>query len=353
VPTVEAVAAAHQRQQSLIARAAAGAAQSLWRLVDPADLDGSFAAVLPRLVAAVTAGQYAAADAADDYLTAAGAAQGVDMAGSAAVAPEAFAGRAADGRDLASLLQQAVIESKIGIAGGMPVRDAQLRGLNALVTATGNEVQQAGRNADHVAVTGAPAMRGYTRKLTLPSCSRCAILAGRVYPWSSGFRRHPACDCVHVGYADRGDAVDLATDPRAAILDGRVTGLSRAEAQAIRDGADPSQVVNAHRGTYTFDVAGTEVRSTRAGTSVREGRAGRRMALSTGELRGRNLGQVDRAAQARLTVGQIYKMGGTDRARVLDMLHRYGYLADPSDATFRRTMRQLSTDVAGLPRFTR
>jgi len=297
VPTVEPVAAAHQRQQSLIARAAAGAAQSLWREVDPSDLDGSFAAVLPRLVAVVTSGQYAAAAAADDYLTAAGAAHGVDMAGSAAVAPEAFAGRAADGRDLASLLQQAVIESKVGIAGGMTPREAQLRGLHTLVTATGNEVQQAGRNADHVAVTGAPAMRGYTRRLTLPSCSRCAILAGRVYPWSSGFRRHPRCDCVHVPYADRGDAADLATNPAEAILAGRVTGVSAQARQAIADGAVPHRVINGHTGTSAFSVSG------------------------------------------RSSLDDIYRAAGGNRAKAIALLRLNGYLSDGIATLARRVAR--------------
>src|SRR5690606_32784856 len=39
---------------------------------------------------------------------------------------------------------------------------------------------------------------GYTRMLNPPSCSRCAILAGRWFRWNDGFQRHPQCDCVHI-----------------------------------------------------------------------------------------------------------------------------------------------------------
>ena len=41
-------------------------------------------------------------------------------------------------------------------------------------------------------------VEGYVRMLNPPSCSRCAILAGRFYLWNEGFERHPLCDCTHV-----------------------------------------------------------------------------------------------------------------------------------------------------------
>ena len=53
-------------------------------------------------------------------------------------------------------------------------------------------VQDAGRAAQLTDVTTRPHVR-HVRHLNLPSCSRCAVLAGRVYRYSEGFRRHPGC----------------------------------------------------------------------------------------------------------------------------------------------------------------
>lgn len=91
----------------------------------------------------------------------------------------------------------------------------------------------------------------YVRMLTPPSCGRCVILAGRRYRLNQGFRRHPECDCRHIP-ASEAVAGDLTVDPRAYFdsLDeaGQVKlAGSRANAQAVRDGADIGQVVNAYR----------------------------------------------------------------------------------------------------------
>lgn len=122
-------------------------------------------------------------------------------------------------------------------------------------------VQDAGRAAEQVEMTVRPRI-GYVRYLSPPSCSRCAILAGRVYRYSEGFLRHPGCDCIHVptsiaNPAFLHDPVDLARE-------GLVKDLSKADQRALDDGADLAQIVN--------------IRSRRAGLSVPSGvliRAGR------------------------------------------------------------------------------
>src|SRR5690606_27642678 len=48
----------------------------------------------------------------------------------------------------------------------------------------------------HTAVR--PGVDGYVRMLNPPSCSRCAVLAGRFYKKNQGFLRHPGCDCRHI-----------------------------------------------------------------------------------------------------------------------------------------------------------
>ena len=109
----------------------------------------------------------------------------------------------------------------------------------------GSLVQDAGRAAESVATAARPNV-GHVRYLSPPSCSRCAILAGRAYRYSDGFQRHPGCDCVMVP-ATEDAAPGLASDPAGLLREGKVTGLSKADTRAIADGADPNKVVNVRR----------------------------------------------------------------------------------------------------------
>ena len=101
--------------------------------------------------------------------------------------------------------------------------------------------QDAGRAAQGVAQAARPGV-GWTRVLTPPSCSRCAVLAGRVYRYSDAFLRHPRDDCTTV--ATREGNAAFVTDPVDLARRGEVTGLSKADMQALDDGADFGQVVN-------------------------------------------------------------------------------------------------------------
>src|SRR5690606_41194169 len=86
-------------------------------------------------------------------------------------------------------------------AGLMPAealrrtRDEFAKIVSGMVADSGRMAATAG-NATHF--TG-----GYVRMLNPPSCSRCAILAGRWFRWNDGFLRHPRCDCVHIPAKDR------------------------------------------------------------------------------------------------------------------------------------------------------
>lgn len=123
-------------------------------------------------------------------------------------------------------------------------------------------VQDAGRTASAVSVATRPAVTAHVRMLNLPSCSRCAVLAGRTYRWSAGFLRHPLCDCVMIP-TTLAVGTELTLDGRKAALDGQVHGLSKAEMEAVEHGADLGQVVNVHRkqagltvGSSVMDRAG-------------------------------------------------------------------------------------------------
>ena len=153
-----------------------------------------------------------------------------------------------------------------------------------------------------------------------PSCSRCVILAGRTYRSATPFRRHPRCDCRHIPVAE--DSDDLTTNPRTyfrslpADEQNRVFGV--AGAQAIRDGSDIAQVVNARKGITTVNAYGTEVVATLEGTT-RSGLAGQR------------LGAADPGTPQvpRLMPEEIYRLAdenGWDRAELLRQLRRFAYL---------------------------
>ena len=107
-------------------------------------------------------------------------------------------------------------------------------------------VSDAGRTAAAVDMGSRPALTGYVRSLNPPSCPRCAVLAGRVYRYSTGFSRHPGCDCLMTPTVES-IGRELTLDGTDAALHGQVTGLSKGDQFALENGADLGQVVNVRR----------------------------------------------------------------------------------------------------------
>lgn len=120
------------------------------------------------------------------------------------------------------------------------------------------------------------------------------------------------CDCVHIP-ASEDTANDLRTNPKAAFAamdraeQDRV--FTKAGAEAIRDGADMNQVVNARKGLYT---AGGRTFTTEATT--RRGIAGKRLAAKRG---GRAI---------RLMPKQIFREANGNREEALRLLRLHGYI---------------------------
>lgn len=114
-------------------------------------------------------------------------------------------------------------------------------------------VADAARAADQVAIAVTPNV-GYVRYLSPPSCARCAVLSGRVYRYSTGFARHPGCDCTMVPTSLSNPAFHH--DPVDLLEAGQVRGLSKADLKAVNDGADLGQVVNVRQKTAGLSVAG-------------------------------------------------------------------------------------------------
>lgn len=279
-----------------------------WANVRLDDMSGSWAGEVARFMPAMLAAQTDAALAGATYV-----AESLDSTGSyvapvAAVQYKSLVGIASDGRPLDSLLYSPITGVKTLISHGAAPRQALAGGLKLLERNIGTTLADTGRTAASVDIVTRPQV-GYVRMLNPPSCSRCTLLAGRYYKWNAGFRRHPRCDCIHQPSKgiDAAKSEGLIADPYEYF-----EGLPKAEqdkaftkagAQAIRDGADISQVVNARRGMATSQ--GQLI--TREGTTKR--------------------GYYGRGKSPRLMPETIYQTAGS-REEALRMLKQYGYITD-------------------------
>lgn len=226
---------------------ASNVALRLWRRVDAADLDGSWAAVGPQVEAAASSAIRANAVSAGRLTNTIASADG--MSGDVLV-PDAFAGVDGSGRSLGSLLQGAVTTTKRGIAAGMSLPDALLTGGTYLTVMLKSAIADLERSASMTAATGKGYVR-YVRLVNPGACSRCAILAGSDR-FRSNFQRHPACKCSTVPI--KGDTIPggLFGTPgdyfESLSPSEQERVFTKSGAEAIRLGADPIKVVNARRG---------------------------------------------------------------------------------------------------------
>lgn len=312
MPTSEAAATvAVAREYQAAVRTLAGRLTAilvgLWRAVPPAAVGQVWGQQLPQAVGAFTVAQQVAAGMADGYTRTVLAAQGLDPAPAGAVDPGAFAGTGASGfplEDLLSIPAQAV-ESAVG--AGAPIGAAASSGEGLLSRYAHTETGDAGRLSTQSALT-ARRVGGYVRVVTPGCCARCAILAGRWYRYNASFLRHPGCSCqgVPAGSEDGAVAEGFVTDAKALFDEGKVSGLSQAESQAIALGADPAQVVNARDGMY---AAGG--RSYTSSGTTRRGVAGARiLARSMAEAKGAPLAVYRNFAVDRLTLARFQAQYG-------------------------------------------
>lgn len=298
------IALAYYLFMRALTRRTQDATRQLWREVELADLDGSYGSLADRMLVTVAAAQLLAAQRAGPYLDAALAAQGAGTDVLGRLVPASLAGVASDGRSLDTLLYGSVIRVKTAIGSGEAPPRALASGEASLVRIAGTQVQDAGRVATGVGIAARPQVTGWVRMLNPPSCGRCAILAGRFYKWNDGFRRHFLCDCSHVPAVEDA-ADDLRTDPDAYFhslsSEDQERYFGKANAKAIRDGANMGRVVNAtgrSSGTY---IAGERKFTTDATTARGTGR------------------------RARLTPEAIYKEA-EDRTGAVRLLRQFGYI---------------------------
>jgi len=265
-------AEAYRAEQQRVIAAAVLDTRALWRTMG-SEFDPSWARIVPTLLAVTSAAQERVAVDAQVYVPAV-----LEDTGQASAAG-AFAdvdttpliGVAGDGRPVESLLYTAVTGAKEVVGTGASAREALASQMSWLTSAVGTVLSDTGRASESLAM-GVRPVSGYVRMLNPPSCSRCAILAGRWYRKNAGFARHPGCDCRSIP-ASEGVAQDLTLN-----VDAYFESLSAAEqdrlftaagARAIREGADIGQVVNARRGMRSAQIAGQDWLVTTEGTTRR------------------------------------------------------------------------------------
>lgn len=307
----EEVARSHQREQRGIILSVIAAILGLWRRLDRDRLTQSWqAGIGPSIVEMMARAQLQAAVAAPVYLRELAAAQNIVMP-DLEVVPESLSGVASDGRPLESLLYQPIIAFKRLLADGVPADEAMRRASAGITMIAATQAADAGRAAVDAGMTANKRWVSYVRLVTLPACSRCIVLAGKVYSHSTGFQRHPACDCGMMPVTS--EHTDVAS-PRALFEQmsaaEQAKAFTSAGAESIRLGADVGQVVNVRRGMQT---AGGKLVTTEGTT--RRGVAGRRAGSGS-----------RRKAPVRLMPEQILKDAGGDRAEAIRLLERFGYL---------------------------
>ncbi|MCC3311518.1 hypothetical protein [Nocardia africana] len=316
-PLLPPASAEYYSEQRDITAKVLRAARDIWGQRPPAEFDEWFAANADRLVATITAGQAKAVSGADDYVGRVLDQLGTPVDPDVGIDASRLVGIASDGRDLEGLLYGAIVHAKHDVGQGYSPSLAWEKASKTLLQYTQTQVADAARVATGLAITARPGV-GYVRLINVPCCPRCAVLAGRWYKKAS-FQRHPGCDCRNIP-ASEDVADDLTTDPRAYFdslsneQQDKIFG--KASAEAIRDGADISQVVNAERGMKVAGVYGRELAITTEGVTKR-GIAGKAI-----RARGRNA-----KTTPRLMPEAIYQIA-EDRAEVLSLLRKNGYIFD-------------------------
>lgn len=286
------------------------AAVLAWSEVDPARITQSWEPITPALAAVVAAEQTRVADSAVRTSREVSVETGQYELPEAFHDPRELVGYGSQGVPLEEALYGPAIGVKTRIKGGAWVADAMLYGMTAVSSMASTIVADTGREAMQMDMITRK-QTGYVRVVEAGACSRCIVLAGKFFRWNEGFLRHPSCLCKHMPAKDRewAEGEGWFADPYAAFQD-----MSKAEqerifgeysSQAIRDGADIFQVVNA--------------------TSPRAGMyAGGRMTRE-GTTRFGNFRQTSQYRH-RLTPYGIYGDGSRSRDQVIKALEQNGYI---------------------------
>jgi hypothetical protein len=317
---------ARYRQVQALAQAVVARVESIWSGLAAenilASLQGDQGAAI---LDAVVAGQLTAAQGAQAFVAQAMAERGAAARMAAEVAPESLAGIASDGRPLSTLLFNPAITTFTTLAAGADPRTALLAGMNQMARMVATQISDTSRAATQVSMATHRRCIAYVRVVKLPACGRCIILAGKQYSYSTGFQRHPKCDCgMDPIDIERWGDVPSPEDLVAQMSpEEQRRRLGAAAVDALAKGADLAQVVNARRGMQTMTVHGRTVKTTLEGATLR-GIAGKRLAKDLGADKLPRQ-RYQRSRTPRLMPEEILRLA-TDREHQLRLLKKHGYI---------------------------
>lgn len=296
----------HAKQRAALANRVRRDFAASWARVDPHAVRASWLAEIPRLLVTLTIAQQVAAASADAYVS-----DSVKAAATRELIIGAFSHIASDGRPLDSLLERPAVVAIRAIQIGLPLDHSMAAGGLSAELIGHTQVADAGRVADLTALTANPAATGYVRLLVGRTCARCILLAGKRYSWRADFKRHPRCDCTVVPTSEvqPGTVVSPKQAFEQMLPSEQDKAFGKAGAEAIRAGADISQVVNARRGMQSAAVFGREVAITSESTTKR-----------------RRFGEKLSARRPRLMPEQILAEAKGDRAEAVRLLSLHGYI---------------------------
>tara|TARA_R100000655_G_scaffold109699_1_gene165015 strand:+ start:3424 stop:4386 length:963 start_codon:yes stop_codon:yes gene_type:complete len=310
----------HQARIAVITAALVVAVRRSWRRLNPSQpLERQYAETVgPQIALTVVAAQVAASRTSDNYI--AEVLNELDfgpVTQSGAIRPNAFAGFAGNGIPVDEVLGPSVGRVRaLQSQQGMSVEAALLETEDLIDGILETILADTARAAEQAAMAQRPWVDGWVRVAEPGACSRCIVLTGKFFLFNEGFERHPRCRCDHVPAPSDGEALKWLLS--AETPEGRFEALTPEEqdatfgeagAQAIREGADISQVVNARRGMRKAQVYGRDVLVTTEGIT--------RRGLSSGR---RKRGAV------RLMPEAIFEIADGDRAEILRLLRLHGYI---------------------------
>jgi hypothetical protein len=313
----------YYRAQQRIVRAAVDQAQTAWRQLDARDPSASWVEeVRPQVVTAVEQAQQESAALAPLYIAGTLLAAGAVSAPLALLVASAFVGVAANGLVLDALMDFAFGYYRRAKAADVPEIEARALGLAKLLTYVSTETNDTARLAVHVGAVVEPEIAGYERVVTLPACGRCILLSGRLYRYSTGFLRHPRCDCsMRPVTSEQWREGGSSRSPQA-LFDGMTRAqqdkaFGKGEAAAIRAEADIGRVVNARRAGQVYVAGGFEF--------TLEAITGRGIGRRLGELAKRG-GRYRRSEVPRPTAAQLVNVAGRNQVELIRLLRRFGYV---------------------------
>lgn len=295
------IARKHQEDRAALAESTARAVLAEWSKVNPDAVARDWGRLLPRVTEYVRAGQLHAAEGSHTFMREL---LGPEAANAPEIDPEQFASQTPDGRDAMGLLARAAPQAIVAQRRGFSPRAAMARAGAWLDMVVRTVVGDTGRQADQVAMIANRKVIAYVRVVELPACARCIILAGREYGVSSGFLRHPRCDCTMEPVTRKHRPMPLDAESLFESMDDaqRRKVFGEAGAKAIADGARISSVVNARKRMDQVEMFGRTVQVTYTGT-----------------------GSKKKKRPPRLMPEEIYRQAES-REQAIRLLYKNGYL---------------------------